>query len=120
MCLRQSYDRILFFCSFSIMNIETQTPAEIRAVLELHIGKNYADVSKDDQVNILTKKRNRYWIMIAANLFALLFFSYSFIAGITEINEFVYYILGVVFVLNLLLILYQRKQIQSTLQYLNQ
>lgn len=102
------------------MNKETQTPIEIRAVLELHIGKNYTEVSKDDQISILLKKRNRYWIMIAANLFALLFFSYSFITGITQISEFVYYILGVVFVLNLLLILYQRKQIQSTLHYLNQ
>ena len=118
MSLRQPYDRILFFCNFPFMNKETQIPIDVRAVLELHIGKNFADVSKDEQVNILVKKRKRYWLMIAANLFALLFFSYSFIYGITQINEFVYYVLGVVFVLNLLLILYQRKQIQTTLQYL--
>jgi len=101
------------------MNRETHIPVEIRAVLELHIGKDYANVGKNDQLEILLKKRKRYWIMIAANLFALLFFSYSFISGITQISEFIYYILGVVFVLNLLLIMHQRKQIQATLDYLN-
>lgn len=101
------------------MKKETQVPVEIRAVLELHIGKDYENVDKQDQMAILAKKRNRYWIMIAANLFALLFFSYSFISGITQISEFIYYVLGVVFVLNLLLIMYQRKQIQSTMNFLN-
>lgn len=100
------------------MDNNSTIPNEIRAVLELHLGKNFADIAKNDQIDILNKKRKRYWIMIAANLFALIFFSYSFIAGITEINEYIYYILGVVFVLNLLLIFYQRKQIGIAIDFL--
>lgn len=100
------------------MSKEKEIPAYVQAVLELHIGKNFREYSVDFQVEMLEKRRKRYVLMIFVNLFALLFFSYSFIYGITQIAEFIYYILGVVFVLNMLLIFYQRKQINKVLDYL--
>lgn len=87
-------------------------------MLILHVGKDFVNFGKSAQIEILEKKRSRYRIMIAVNVFALLFFTYSFIGGITQLNDVVYYVLGTVFVLNVLLIFYQRKQINITLDYL--
>jgi len=95
-----------------------QTPASVKAVLELHVGKNFPEVPTHIQLELLEKRAKRYRIMILVNLFALLFFSYSFISGITQIGEFIYYALGVVFVLNMSLIVYQRKQVNETIAYI--
>ena len=95
-------------------------PAAIRAVLELHVGKNHLEVPNSVKLELLEKRVKRYRIMILVNLFALLFFSYSFISGITQIGDLVYYGLGVVFVLNMALIFYQRKQVIQTIDYLKE
>ena len=95
-------------------------PAAIRAVLELHVGKNHLEVPNTVKLELLEKRVKRYRIMILVNLFALLFFSYSFISGITQIGDLVYYGLGVVFVLNMTLIFYQRKQVVQTIDYLKE
>lgn len=101
-------------------NTPSTIPAAIRAVLELHVGKNHPEVPNAIKLELLDKRVKRYRIMILVNLFALLFFSYSFISGITQIGEFVYYALAVVFVLNMSLIFYQRKQVMQTIDYLNE
>jgi len=95
-------------------------PAAIRAVLELHVGKNHIEVPNNIKLELLEKRVKRYRIMILVNLFALLFFSYSFISGITQIGDLVYYGLGVVFVLNMALIFYQRKQVIQAIDYLKE
>lgn len=95
-----------------------EIPAIVRAVLELHIGKNFAEFTTESQIELLEKRGKRYRIMILVNLLALLFFSYSFIYKITQIADVIYYVLGVVFVLNMLLIFYQRKQLMSALEYI--
>lgn len=93
-------------------------PKEIEAVLILHLGKNYADYDTQSQVEFLEKKKKRYRIMLAVNVFALLFFTYSFVGGITQLSNVVYYVLGTVFVLNVLLIFHQRKQLNVAIEYL--
>lgn len=101
-------------------NTPPPIPAAIRAVLELHVGKNHPEVPDTIKLELLEKRFKRYRIMILVNLFALLFFSYSFISGITQIGDLVYYGLGVVFVLNMALIFYQRKQVKMTIDYLRE
>ena len=101
-------------------NTPSSIPAAIRAVLELHVGKNHLEVPNTVKLELLEKRVKRYRIMILVNLFALLFFSYSFISGITQIGDLVYYGLGVVFVLNMALIFYQRKQVIQTIDYLKE
>jgi hypothetical protein len=102
----------------SAMKLSTPIPDNIRPILALHLGKEFDQLDTKTQIEGLKKRRSRYWIMILVNAFALIFFSYSFIYGITQLNEFVYYALGSVFVLNVLLIFHQRKQIDIALQYL--
>ncbi len=112
---------ISFFLYFWIMENKlnpNEIPAIVRAVLELHIGKNFAEFTTESQIELLEKRGKRYRIMILVNLLALLFFSYSFIYKITQIADVIYYVLGVVFVLNMLLIFYQRKQLMSALEYI--
>lgn len=98
--------------------MKKEIPADIQAVLVLHIGKNFADITTASQIEILERKRKRFWIMIGANLFALIFFSYSFLGGLTQISDVIFYILGGVFTLNMLLIFYQRNQVNHTLDWL--
>jgi hypothetical protein len=101
-------------------NTPSSIPAAIRAVLDLHVGKNHPEVPTSIKLELLEKRVKRYRIMILVNLFALMFFSYSFISGITQIGDLVYYGLGVVFVLNMALIIYQRKQVMLTINYLKE
>lgn len=100
------------------MENKKDIPADVRAVLELHVGKNFESVEPETMIEMLHKRRNRFYLMIFVNVLALIFFSYSFLNDITQISDFVYYALGVVFVMNISLIFYQRKQLNRTLEYL--
>lgn len=100
------------------MQKENEYPNDIKAVLILHLGKDFALLKREEMLTSLLKRRSRYWIMIIVNALALLFFSYSFIYGITQLNDIVYYALGTVFVLNVLLIFHQRKQLNLAVDYL--
>lgn len=100
------------------MENKKDIPADVRAVLELHVGKNFESVEPETMIEMLHKRRNRFYLMIFVNVLALIFFSYSFLNNITQISDFVYYALGVVFVMNISLIFYQRKQLNRTLEYL--
>jgi len=100
------------------MSTTNDIPSDISAILTLHLGKEYAAISTQDKLAALRKRRSRYWVMIAVNALALFFFSYSFIYEITQLNDIVYYALGTVFVLNVLLIFHQRKQINRAIDFL--
>lgn len=102
------------------METKNNIPEDIKAILTLHAGKNFTDFDVPSQIGLLIQKRKRYWFMIAVNLFALTFFTYSFIGGITQLNSVVYYALGTVFVLNVLLIFYQRGQISRAVSWLEE
>ncbi|MCH8494297.1 MAG: hypothetical protein LAT57_01525 [Balneolales bacterium] len=102
------------------MKKDLEYPPDIEAVLNLHLGKDFRELDVETCLAGLSKKRSRYWIMIAVNAFALIFFSYSFIYEITQFSDVVYYALGTVFVLNVLLIVYQRKQISKAIEFLDQ
>ena len=105
------------FIIFAAMKQNTIIPDHIRPILELHLGKEFEQLDTKTQIEGLKKRRSRYWIMILVNAFALLFFSYSFIYEITQLNDFIYYALGTVFVLNVLLIFHQRKQLDVALRH---
>lgn len=102
------------------MNTSHEYPKDIQAILVLHLGKEFQMLTKQTMLEALGKRRSRYWIMIIVNALALLFFSYSFIYGITQLSDLVYYGLGTVFVLNVLLIFHQRKQINRAITYVEQ
>jgi len=106
------------FRTFVDMETKINIPNDIKAILTLHVGKNFSETETSSQVQQLLQKRKRYWLMIAVNLFALVFFTYSFFAGITQLNSFVYYALGTVFLMNVLLIFYQRSQISRAIDWL--
>ncbi|MCC5926729.1 MAG: hypothetical protein JJU41_09250 [Bacteroidetes bacterium] len=100
------------------MSTLKEIPSDISAILTLHLGKEFTSLEVTEMLEGLRKRRSRYWVMIAVNALALLFFSYSFIYEITQLNSVVYYALGTVFVLNVLLIFHQRKQINLAIEYL--
>jgi magnesium-transporting ATPase (P-type) len=100
------------------MENKKDIPGDIQAVLELYVGKNFESVETESMIEILIKRGKRFYLMIFVNILALIFFSYSFLNDITQISDFVYYALGAVFVMNISLIFYQRKQLNRTLEYL--
>jgi hypothetical protein len=108
----------IFLLFLTDMKKNIPIPDHIRPILQLHLGKEFEQLSYEQQLEGLKKRRSRYWIMILVNAFALVFFSYSFIYGITQLSDIVYYALGTVFVLNVLLIFHQRKQIDVALRYM--
>lgn len=92
-------------------------PEDIQAALILHIGKDFLQIDKDGRLMILERKKNRYRLMIGVNLFALLFFTYSFLGGLTQLSMIIYYVLGTVFVVNMLMISHQRKQLLAAIDF---
>ena len=89
-----------------------------QSYLNVHLKDDERALSKSEQITILEKKnRNRWWLLLL-NIAAILFFGYSFFYDITQLGSTLFYILVAVFVINLLLITYQKKQITELVEYL--
>ncbi len=92
--------------------------ARIRTVLDYHVGKGRDDKPVSEQIRILQYRKRRFIFITAINVLALVFFAYWFISGLTELASWIFYILIAVFLLNLLSISYQKRQIEQAISWL--
>jgi len=89
------------------------------AILKVHLkDEEQQSLPVDEQIPILEKKKRKQGWFLVINIIAILFFSYSFLYNITQLSNTILYILGAVFLVNVLLIFYQRKQIVELIIYL--
>jgi len=51
------------------------------------------------------------------NIVIILFFAYSYFYDITSLGDLLFYILVVVFLINVIMLIYQRKQIDELISY---
>lgn len=89
-----------------------------RSYLKIHLKQEEQGLPPDEKIAILKKKDRNKWWMLAVNVAAILFFGYSFFYGITQLSDTLLYILLAVFVINVGLIFYQKKQLQELIEYL--
>ena len=84
----------------------------------VHLKKSDEGLSREDEIELLQKKnRNRWWLLLL-NVVAIVFFGYSFASGITQLSDTLFYILIAVFIINVGLIFYQKKQLSELIEFL--
>lgn len=86
--------------------------------LNIHLKKEQQDLRPEEQIEALEKRERSKWFHLLINVAALLIFGYSFYYGLTKLSNTFFLIIGVVFVVNVILILYQKKQIKELIEYL--
>jgi hypothetical protein len=91
----------------------------IDSFLRLHIGKEHANLPSAEKIAHLYRKDRKYWIMMGVNILAIAFFGYSFLAEITAMSAWIFYLLMGVFVLNIIFLSYQKRRIREVIEYLN-
>lgn len=90
----------------------------LQSYLRVHLKDDELSLTDDEQINILKKKnRKQNWFLVI-NIAAILFFGYSFFYNITQLGDTFLYILFGVFVLNVALIYFQKKQLTKLIDYL--
>lgn len=104
--------------SSAAKNAENTTDARIKAFIEVQLGKNAKAMSPDQQRLGLENKYRRLLIMLAVNIGIILFFGYSFIYDITQLGSTWLALIGLFFVLNILMLGYQWKQLNEAVQWL--
>lgn len=84
----------------------------------IHLKKEESEQPLDKQLNALDKRKRNKWIQLVVNLLAILFFGYSYYFDITRLGNTFLYILIAVFIINTILIFYQKSQINELETYI--
>lgn len=95
-----------------------QDKNRFQALLKVHLKEKERSKSIKEKINLIQKKDRNKWWMLGVNVAAILFFGYSFMFGITQLSNTLLYILLIVFVVNVGLIFYQKKQLGELVEYL--
>jgi len=83
----------------------------------VHLRKIPDSASVEEKKESLKKREKNKLLQIIFNILATLFFAYSWYANINTFEDWVYITLMVIFAANVILILYQRKQIHELQKY---
>ena len=74
----------------------------IETILDYHIGRDWGQKPVSEQVRILMLKKRRFLFITLTNILALFFFGYWFLSDITQLADWIFWVLVAVFTLNLL------------------
>ncbi len=96
----------------------SEKQAQLQSYLKIHLKKDELSLPVKGQIDALHKKKRNKWIQFAINIAAILFFGYSFYFQITDLSQTFFFIIFAVFVINVGLIFYQKKQIEELVGYL--
>lgn len=100
------------------MTYRNEEIARIETVLDYHVGKDRESKPRSEQIRVLMLRKRRFFFITAINVLALVFFGYWFFSGITELPSWIFWMLAVVFSLNLVSVAWQRKQIDDAIGFL--
>ncbi|MEX2600979.1 MAG: hypothetical protein WD355_04985 [Balneolaceae bacterium] len=89
---------------------------QLERLEKVHLRGADENLAPGERIEFLKKRiRKKNWL-IGLNVLAILFFSYSFYYGITQLGETLFTILVVVFVINVGLVLLQKRQIAEMIE----
>lgn len=77
-----------------------------------------ADLPDKEKISKLAKKHRSKWIQIIFNVVVISVLAYTYFAGYRPFAEWVYYVLAFIFVLNVVLLYWQKNQIEELSAYL--
>lgn len=90
----------------------------LQSSLQIHLKDEELSLSEKEQIQRLQKKNRKQGWFLGINVAAILFFGYSFYFEITQLSSTLLYILIGVFVINLILIFYQKSQLGDLIEFL--
>jgi len=101
------------------MDYSTKDKERLDSYLNIHLKKQQRDLPNDQKIEVLLKRERNMWFRLVLNLIIVLLFGYSYYYGITSLGTPVLTILVIVFVANVAMIFYQKKQIREIIRYLS-
>ncbi len=90
---------------------------KIELYKEVHL-RSKKELSDDEKIPFLEKKRRSKWMQLGLNLAIIFLFIYMYSNGLTTFGDWFYYLLFGIFSLNLVLIYFQVKQINVLIQHI--
>lgn len=99
------------------MTFSEEDEARLETYAQVHLRKKQ-DLSDPEKVTALRKKLTNKWIQLFINVAIILVFGYMFLMGYTTFGDIFYYIIFGLFLVNMLLIFLQKKQIEELIDYL--
>lgn len=91
---------------------------KLQSYLNIHLKKDELSLPVRGKIEALNKKKRNKWIQLAVNVGAILFFGYSFYFDLTQLSPTFFYIILVVFAVNVGLIFYQKNQIDELVEFM--
>lgn len=85
----------------------------------VHLRK-HEDLPENEKITKLEKKHRSKWIQIIFNVVIITGLGGAYLAGYRPFDDWVYYILGFIFLLNVVLLYWQKNQIEQLAGYLKQ
>lgn len=77
-----------------------------------------ADLPDEEKISKLVNKHRSKWIQIIFNVLVISGLGYAYFAGYRPFVDWVYYVLAFIFVLNVVLLYWQKNQIENLSAYL--
>lgn len=100
------------------MNYTEKEKRRLESYKKIHLNKKQWALSIPEQIQALEKKDKNKWFHVIINIVAIGFFGYSYLYDVSDISDTLLLILAIVFILNMGLIFYQKKQIKRVITYL--
>lgn len=90
----------------------------VERMVRVHVRGARPDM--DDNEKLMGLKQRHKWLglMFILNVLLVIIYAYSFFSGVTTLGYTIFYLILGAFVVNVLLILYQRRQIGRAIAYL--
>jgi hypothetical protein len=87
-------------------------------MVRAHVRGAHPEMSDDEK--LLGLKRRFKWLalMLWLNIALVLIYGYTFAQGITQLSTNVFFLILGAFIINVLLIFYQRSQLKKAIEYL--
>ena len=101
------------------MDYSTKDKERLDSYLNIHLKKQQRDLPVGQKIEVLLKRERNMWFRLVLNLLIVLLFGYSYYYGITSLGTTILTILVIVFVGNVAMIFYQKKQIRELIRYLS-
>lgn len=76
-----------------------------------------ATLPENEQIPLLGKKLRNKWILFALNVVIVLFFTYIYFSEATTLHSIFYYIVVVVFLINVALVFVQQRHIYELISF---
>jgi uncharacterized membrane protein YcfT len=90
----------------------------VERMVRVHVRGANPDMTDDDKLLGLKQRFKWLALMFGLNILLVVIYAYTFYSGITQLGQAVFYLILGAFGMNVLLILYQRRQLGRAIAYL--